>query len=192
MRPTVLQFSEQDAGEKISAEEFATAEMKPPFRYERVQGRLAVLSTAGPEHRNVSKPFRFALGLYWGQNPDIVDEVDYEGWVHINEQPERIPDICVYLADPENQESVPERIPDLIFEFVSGDRGDQERDYIDKRADYHAIGVREYVIVDRFKESALDLNWSEQDYADRALSAKENYTTPLLPGLEIPLAPAFA
>jgi Uma2 family endonuclease len=46
-------------------------------------------------------------------------------------------------------------VPDLIFEFVSQDGADQEGDYIDKRAEYFAIGVREYVIVDRFKQSAL-------------------------------------
>ena len=50
---------------------------------------------------------------------------------------------------------MPHRVPDVIFEFVSQDRSDQERDYIDKRAEYHAIRVREYVIVDRFKQPVL-------------------------------------
>ncbi|PON11059.1 hypothetical protein C2W62_46800, partial [Candidatus Entotheonella serta] len=39
----------------------------------------------------------------------------------------------------------------MIIEAVSGSRSDQERDDIHKRAEYHAIGVVEYVIVDRFK-----------------------------------------
>ena len=65
MVKSLAQFTELDAGEKISAEEFATAQMKPPFRYERVQGRLVVMSSAGREYRNVSKPFRRKLGAYW-------------------------------------------------------------------------------------------------------------------------------
>lgn len=188
---SVTQFTELDAGEKISAEDFATAEMKPPFRYERVKGRLVVMSPAGPEHRHVSKPFRRELGLYWGLHPDIVDDVDIEGWVTITEETDRIPDICVYLCNPDGQETVPRRVPDLIFEFVSAHRGDQERDYIDKRGEYYAIGVREYVIVDRFKQSALQLTWQETDFSERVLSATQTYTTPLLPGLQISLNEAF-
>ncbi len=190
---SIAQFSERDAGEKISAEEFATAEMKPPFRYERVKGRLVVMSPAGREHRHVSRPFRRALGFYWGRNPEVVHDVDIEGWVTISEETDRIPDICVYLFHPDRQEEeVPRRVPDLIFEFVSSHRGDQERDYIDKRAEYHAIGVREYVIVDRFKQSTLQLTWQKDDFAERVFSATEAYSTPLLPGLQIPLAEAFA
>ena len=124
-------------------------------------------------------------------HPDIVDDVDVEGWVTITEETDRIPDICVYLYDTQNQEAVPRRVPDLIFEFVSADRSDQERDYIDKRAEYHSIGVREYVIVDRFKQTALVLTWREGDFSEQVLPSTESYTTPLLPGLQVPLSDAF-
>ena len=73
---------------------------------------------------------------------------------------DRIPDICVYLAGESSNEEIPDRVPDLIFEFVSGNRRDQERDYIHKRAEYHSIGVKEYVIVDRFKQQVLVLTSS--------------------------------
>ena len=67
-------------------------------------------------------------------------------------------------------------MPDVIFEFVSQDRSDQERDYIDKRAEYHAIRVHEYVIVDRFKQQVLVLTWKRGDYAERVL--RETTNTP--------------
>jgi Uma2 family endonuclease len=79
----------------------------------------------------------------------------------------------------------------LVREFVSNERADQERDYIDKRVEYHAIGVKEYVIVDRFKEEVLVLTWSKRDFAERALTAEDTYTSPLLPGLKIALREVF-
>src|SRR4051794_6794784 len=71
----------ENAGELVSREEFATLEFVEPFTYERVRGRLVVMSPAGPEHRNSSRPFRRELGHYWGEHPDQVDDVDVEGWV---------------------------------------------------------------------------------------------------------------
>jgi Uma2 family endonuclease len=120
-----------------------------------------------------------------------VEDVDVEGWVSTTPDDDRIPDICVYLAGERSDQVVPLRVPELVFEFVSGERADQERDYIDKRAEYHAIGVREYVIVDRFKRSALVLTWAEEDFAERLLPHDQHYATPLLPGLSVALSEVF-
>ena len=85
-----------------------------------------------------------------------------------------------------------ERVPDLVFEFVSKSRRDQERDYIFKRAEYHEVGVKEYVIVDRFKREALVLTWQADDFAERELAVDVEYTSPLLPGLIVSLKEVFA
>jgi Uma2 family endonuclease len=191
MQETALNIGQQHAGMKLTSEEFAAADYQPPFIYERVKGRLVVMSPAGPEHRLVSRPFRRELGLYWGQNPNLVDDVDVEGWVTTSPDDDRIPDICVYLAGDSSSERVPRRVPDLIFEFVSADRSDQERDYIDKRAEYHTIGVKEYVIVDRFKRAVLVLTWQKNDYAEHLLADGGEYATPLLPGLKVSLDEVF-
>ncbi len=155
MQNTILKLGPDNAGESITAEEFATAEYQPPYIYERVKGRLVVLPRAGEEHRKLSAPFRRALGGYWGRHPNFVDDVDVNGWVSTSSDDDRIPDICVYLAGEPSCEPRPGRVPDMTFEFVSASRSDQERDYIDKREEYHAIGVKEYVIVDRFKREVL-------------------------------------
>ncbi len=180
------------AGLALTRNEFASAEFLEPFLYERVQGRLVVLSPAGPEHRFVSRPFRRQLSHYWSLIPDLVDDVDVEGWVATSGDDDRLPDICVYLAGPSSREVVPDRVPDLVFEFVSGSRSDQERDYIHKRQEYHAIGVREYVIVDRFKQQVLVLRWQPTDFDGTVLSINDIYATPLLPGLAIAVGEAFA
>jgi Uma2 family endonuclease len=167
-------------------------EFVPPFRYERVKGRLVVAAPAGSDHRGTSRPFRRHLGGYWDTHADIVDDVDVEGWVSTSEDDDRIPDICVYLKGPQSGQKVPHRVPDLIFEVVSSSRADQERDYIDKREEYHGIGVKEYVIVDRFKESVLVLTWRKDGYRERKLTKRGVYKTPLLPGLAVRLSDVFA
>ncbi len=181
-----------DAGRWLTRDEFATAQFQEPYIYERVMGRLLVLSPAGPEHRFVSRPFRRQLSGYWDRHPDLVDDVDIEGWVATSEDNDRLPDICVYLAGSSSHEVVPNRVPDLVFEFVSGNRSDQERDYVQKRQEYHQIGVRQYVIVDRLKREVLVLRWQPSDYDTAILTIDETYTTPLLPGLEIRVAEAFS
>jgi Uma2 family endonuclease len=191
MSTAALKLGPLDAGRQLSAEEFASASYQAPFRYERVKRRLVVSQPAGADDRQVSRPFRRVLGGYWGTHPESVDDVDLPGWVSTTPDDDRIPDICVYLADKCSSLRVPQRVPDLIFEFVSQDRSDQERDYIDKRAEYHAIRVKEYVIVDRFKQQVLVLTWKRADYAERVLTCDQQYTSPLLPGLAVSLAEVF-
>jgi Uma2 family endonuclease len=176
----------------ITRAQFADADYKEPFIYERVKGRLVVMSPAGPEHRGVSRPFRRELGGYWHSHQDLVEEVDVEGWLATSEDDDRIPDSCVYLKGPASGQTVPHRVPDLIFEFVSGSRADQERDYIHKRAEYFAVGVKEYIIVDRFKQAVLVLARAETDFAERILKSGDRYVTQLLPGLTVSIAEAFA
>lgn len=191
MLETTLQLGPADAGRVLSRAEFAAADYVEPFTYERVRGRLVVMSPVGPEHRGVSRPFRRELGGYWCDHRDVVDDVDPEGWVATSEDDDRIPDLCVYLAGPSSHLVVPQRVPDLIFEFVSGNRADQEHDYVFKRAEYEAIGVREYVVVDRFKREVLVLRLDGETYAETVLDATSEYETPLLPGLVVPLTEVF-
>ena len=55
---TILKLGPDDAGMRLTAEEFANADFQEPYTYERVKGRLVVMSPAGPEHRKVSRLFR--------------------------------------------------------------------------------------------------------------------------------------
>ena len=104
-----LRLGPDDAGCLVSAEEFANAEFQEPFQYERVHGRLVVMSPAGPEHRFVSRPFRRKLNVYWEEHLSLVEDVDIEGWVMTSPDDDRIPDICVYLAGDDAGRPVPDR-----------------------------------------------------------------------------------
>ena len=72
------------------------------------------------------------------------------------------------------------------------DRSDQDRDYVDKRKEYYAIHVREYVIVDRFRETVLVLTYEpDGDFRETWLAENDTYETLLLPGLSVSLAEVF-
>lgn len=187
-----LHLGPDDAGRLLTRREFAEATYQEPFIYERVKGRLVVMSPAGPQHRGISRPFRRELGGYWHNHQQLVDEVDVEGWVATSDDDDRIPDICIYLAGPHSGQVVPHRVPGLVFEFVSSSRADQERDYIHKRGEYYSIGVKEYVIVDRFKKSVLVLTRGSTDFEERILKAGSSYSTALLPGLTVSIDDAFS
>ena len=82
-----------------------------------------------------------------------------------------------------------EGAPDIAVEILSSDRN---RDLVRKRQLYAAAGVREYWIVDPAADSVTLLELSDGDYVERAaLTAADTLTTPLLPGLAIPLADVF-
>ena len=146
------------------------------------------MTPAGIPHNAAGQPFRIHIGAYMLSHPGVVEFLLPEAWIVIDEQTERIADIAVYLlSDVENPTS-PERVPDLVFETVSPSAADRRRDYEEKRTEYERIGVREYVIVDRFEHRVLVLQLQDGRYAENLLGPDDSYTTPLLPGLEIPLA----
>ncbi len=187
MATTLLRLSLADAGLELTREEFAEAEFAEPYRYERSQGRLVVMSPPGYEHHRGVKPFRNHLGAYELAHPDIVEDVFQESWTEIDEDSDREPDIAVYLRSSEPQPHIPERVPELIFEIVSAGWANRRRDYDEKRAEYEQIGVSEYVIVDRFDHCVTVLRLVDGEYVEHLLKPSDSYSTPLLPGLEIPL-----
>ena len=101
------------------------------------------------------------------------------------------PDLAVILSG--NDASVNERMiegaPDIVVEILSSDRN---RDPVRKRQVYGEAGIPEYWIVDERNETVTSLELQEGEYVERAvLTVGDTLTTPLLPGLEIPLARVF-
>ena len=79
--------------------------------------------------------------------------------------------------------------PDIVMEILSSDR---RRDLMRKRQVYAEAGVPEYWIFDPRADTATLLELRDGVYVERAmLTADDTLTTPLLPGLAIPLADVF-
>lgn len=185
MSKSKLYLTPTDDGMELTREEYAEADVKAPWRYERHDGRLVVMSPAGYEHRSTAEPFRDHLVAYKLIHPDLIQHVFQDGWAYVEESTDRIPDIAVYLHGKEGR--MPERAPDMVFEIVSEATKDRRRDYEEKREEYERIGVSEYVIVDRFDHRLTVLTLNDGVYSENILGADDVYASQLLPGLEIPL-----
>lgn len=184
---TVLRLGPDDDGRILGADEFAVADFAEPWKYERECGRLIVMPPDGPGHDQGSEPIRDHLGAYRLAHPDRVEEVVSEAWIRVNEGTDRIGDIGVFLVGPRSAIERPERVPELIFEIVSPDRESRERDYVKKRREYRALGVREYVIIDRMRHRATVYEAGPLGDRKRVLRSADLYESPLLPGLAIAL-----
>ena len=102
-----------------------------------------------------------------------------------------VPDLSVFLRLPgdESDVSAAGNIPDIVIEILSTDRN---RDLVRKRQLYAEAGVQEYWIFDPQNDTVLPLELSGDQYTERpTLTAADTLTTPLLPGLSIPLADLF-
>ena len=101
------------------------------------------------------------------------------------------PDVAIVLRGNAGilADRMVEGAPDIVIEILSSDRS---RDLVRKRRLYAEAGVGEYWIVDPTRDTVTVLELRGADYVERAvLTADNTLTTPLLPGLAIPLADMF-
>jgi len=180
-----LRLRQRDHGRPTSADEFAAAEFDEPWTYERVDGRLVVMSPEGTGHVIQSNPWLKGLYIYSSQHPEVAMWIVSQAWVHVDEKNTRIADIGVYLVRDLN---IPEQVPDLVFEIVSPGKASRRRDYVEKRAQYEKLDVREYVIIDRFDGKVTVLTLGEAGYTEAVFTPTDVYRSPLLPGFEVDLA----
>ena len=101
------------------------------------------------------------------------------------------PDLTIVLRENTAiyHDQMIEGSPDIVAEILSSDRN---RDLVRKRQLYAEAGVQEYWIFDTRNDTATLLELQNGEYVQRAaLTADDILTTPLLPGLAIPLADVF-
>lgn len=187
MIQTQLLLTKTHAGTELTRDEFLEAEFDPQWRYERTHGRLVVMPPPEFGHHVTAMTFRDHLGAYRLAHLDSVEFVFQESHTVVDDDTDRIPDIAVYLKSQHEVPEFPFRVPDLVFEVVSAGWASMKRDYEEKRDEYERLGVREYVIVDRFDHRLTVLTLSNGHYVESWLGPKDAYTSPLLPGLSIPL-----
>ena len=186
MLQTRLRLGPADQACTLSAEAFAEAEFEEPYRYERVGGRLVVMSPSGKAHNRLVWAVLKQLSVYDVTHPGVIELAVQEAWMRTLDTHDRLGDIAVYLtADEPQPEAQYEMVPGLVFEVVS--EGSEERDYVVKRREYYDLGVREYVIVDPFQKVLTVLRRGAQDYVDRVLKVDGIYRSDQLSGFELSL-----
>ena len=179
-------------GTRMSLDEFlALGETEE--RMELIDGILYIMPTATADHQFILTQLLWHFVSYLDSfadspaqlYPDITTILSVELLRTVE------PDVVVILAGRDDIRSAGhiEGVPDIVIEILSNDRN---RDLVRKRQIYAESGVQEYWIIDPVNDTVLPLQLSGSEYAERpTLTAADTLTTPLLPGLSIPLADIF-
>ena len=156
-------------------------------------GVLRLMPSANPEHQFLQTELIWHLMGYLRQFREPPASVFPDLTVVLSRERQRAPepDLVIILAERDGivGRSRIEGAPDIVVEILSSDRA---RDLVYKRRIYAEAGVPEYWIVDPRYDTVLPLVLQDGAYGERpALGVGDTLTTPLLPGLAIPLADLF-
>lgn len=186
----VLGLGDHDC--EVAEGDYLDAEFAEPYRYELRRGRLVVMSPNSEEHDDAADPWRDGLYFHRRTHRGIIQKIVPEAWLRISGLNYRIGDLGVYLVGERSSRKRPIRAPELMLEFLSPSRETQDRDLVERRAEYHSVGVLEYLIVDRRGQVVHVLAHRPDAYAERLLGVSDTYTSPLLPGFSVRLGEVFA
>ena len=180
------------AGMRMSLDEFL-ALGETDERLELFDGILYVMGTPTKDHQFLM----FWIARHFDDHIDAFEippaEIHLDITTILSPELQRAvePDIVVILAGRADIGGVRhvEGVPDIVIEILSTDRN---HDLVFKRRIYAEAGVREYWIFDPRNDTVLPLELRDGDYVERPiLTAADTLSTPLLPGLSIPLADIF-
>lgn len=169
-------------GMSMTREEFQEHDdWVPGYRYELVHGVLIVNPPPDIGERNPNDVLGHLIRVYWETHPNgkVIDETSPEHTLATSAGFRRA-DRVIWaglgrLPDPATD------VPTIVIEFVSKRSRDRQRDYIEKRDEYRAAGVKEYWVIDRFRRCMTVCTAS----GERVIDADGVYSTPLLPGFEL-------
>ena len=163
------------------------------FRLELDEGELFLMPRPRRQHQFLATWLAWYIASFLDGFAEPPAELYHELVVILSRARRRVlvPDLAIVLRENTGifAGGYAEGPPDLVVEILSGNRS---RDLVYKRRVYGEAGVREYWVVDPRDDAVMVLERRGGGYAERAiLGAGDMLTTPLLPGLAIPLAGIF-
>ena len=179
-------------GMRMSLDEFI-ALGETDERLELFEGVLYLMSTPNKDHQYLMGQLDHCILLYMDRFAIPPAEVyqDMTTILSTSLQNAVDPDLVIIVSgrDDIGGRVHVEGVPDIVVEILSTDR---RHDLVRKRRIYAEAGVPEYWIVDPRNDTVLPLVLQDGAYPDcPALGVGDTLTTPLLPGLAIPLADLF-
>lgn len=185
-----------DHGRQMSLDEFDRAEGREGHLYELSRGVITVVDVPGFHHFRHVEAVRKRFDDYRTAHPGRIYAIGGSGECKIlvsRFESERHPDVLVYKQPPDDVENPwPTWVPELVVEVVSSGSG--HRDYVEKREEYLAFGVREYWIVDAGRGEGgemLVLRRMAGRWVERVVRPPEVYRPRLFPGFELDVAAVF-
>ena len=192
--PKVNRIGPADDGRPMSLKEFGPIKVQEGFHYELSRGRIEVSDIPRLPHGRQLSTLRDNLTLYKIANPGRINAIFGGGECKTTifaTESERHPDLAIYLTKPPpGDQPWDEWVPEIVVEFVS--KSSARRDYGEKAEDYLAAGVREYWIIDRFKQVLTVLTRAGDGWNRREYGPDEPHITPLLPSFTLTCGPLFA
>ena len=187
---------EPRTGMQLSVAEFMDLELPEPddkLKMELDDGILYIMARPRIAHQRTQGRLYARFDTYIEAFDEPPAEVHQDVVVAFPSELPRlfIPDLAVILRgnDAVVSERMIEGAPDIVVEILSSDRN---RDLVRKRRVYAEASIPEYWIVDERNETVISLELRDGVYFERGvLTADDTLTTPLLAGLEIPLAGIF-
>ena len=183
-------------GMRVSVAEFLELELPEPdhkLKMELDDGVLYIMPRPRLDHQWIQGELFYFFRHYFRSFSEPPGAVYADVNVAFPSELPRLfaPDLTIILFDGTAivGDRMVEGSPAIVVEVLSTDRN---RDLVRKRQVYEAAGIPEYWIMDELNQTALQLELREGQYVERAvLTADDTLTTPLLPGLAIPLADVF-
>jgi Uma2 family endonuclease len=189
--PTRLSL--ETAGALMTPEEFDSVEDQDAnYVYELVNGVLVVHAIPLPEETGPNEFLGLLLGMYQMQHPKggCLDATIPQQHVRLKKS-RRIADRLIWIGLG-RLPNVRRDVAAIAVEFVSAGKRNRLRDYVYKKRDYMAVGVKEYWIIDRFQRTLTVISKVGGKIIEKAIPESRSYRTPLLPGFELPLAQLLA
>jgi Uma2 family endonuclease len=189
-RQRVRPFGPSASGTLMTPCEFDKADFVEGYRYELIHGVLVVSPPALENERDPNEELGHWLRNYREAHPQgaALDKTLPEHTV-VTEGNRRRADRVIWAGLgrlPRKTER-----PTIIVEFVSAGKRDRTRDYVEKRDEYLGIGMQEYWVIDRFHHTLTVFTRRRGKTKSRVFDAKQSYTTEILPGFVLSLAPLF-
>ncbi|MBI4614389.1 MAG: Uma2 family endonuclease [Planctomycetes bacterium] len=176
----------------MSLADFARAEGRGGYLYELAKGVVVVVNVPRVSHGLLTQAIDDQVRVYKVAHPGVIHFLAPGSDCALRLpglQSERHPDRALYLTPPPSDNPWDAWTPEIAIEVVS--RGQEERDYGEKREEYLRAGVREYWIFDPHRRTALFLRRQGDEWSEEEKEPASVYRTALLPGFELDLAAVF-
>ena len=162
-------------------------------KWELDDGVLCIVASGSPDHQFIIQRFCRHIDDYLDGFEDPPAQFYHEMTTVLFRELQRAPEPDIVIILSEHRDIVgPSRVegaPDIVVDILSTDRN---RDLVHKRQIYAEAGVLEYWSTDPQNDTVAQLELHDGEYLEQAvLGVGDVLTTPLLPGLEIPLADIF-